>query len=62
MCKLNTIYPYGLNSVFNYNNFNNVGIFCVYIKFNLTKNNYYYKRGCRGKIRNNKTFFYCSFS
>ena len=22
---------------------------CVYSKFNLTKNNYNYKRGCRGK-------------
>ena len=45
MCKLNTIYWYGLTSVFNGNNFYNVD--CVYSKFNLTKNNY--KRGCRGK-------------
>ena len=55
MCKLNTIHPYGLNFVFNGNNFNNVDNVCVYSKFNLTKNNYNYKRGCRGKKRNNKT-------
>ena len=49
MCKLNTIYPYGLNSVFNSNNFNNVDNVCVHSKFNLIKNNYNYKKGCRGK-------------
>ena len=55
MCKLNTIYPYCLNSIFNGNNFNNVDNVCVYSKFSLTKNNYNYKRGCRGKKSKNKT-------
>ena len=40
MCKLNTIHPYGLNFVFNGNNFSNVDNVCVNSKFNLTKNNY----------------------
>ena len=46
MCKLNTIYPYRLNTVFKGNNFNNVENVCVHSKFNLAKINY--KRGCRG--------------
>ena len=37
MRKLNTIYPYGLNSVFNSNDFNNIENACVYRKLNLTK-------------------------
>ena len=40
---------YGINSVSNGNNFNNVENVCVYSKFNLAKVNYNYKRGCRGK-------------
>ena len=49
MRKLNTIYPHVLNSVFNGNDFNNVDNVCVYSKLNLTKINYNYKKGCRGK-------------
>ena len=49
MCELNTIYQSRLNSVFNGNNFKKFDKVCVYSKFNLTKNNYNYKRGCRGK-------------
>ena len=49
MCKLTTIYPHDLNSVFNGNNFNNVDNVCVYSKFNLTQKNHNYKRGYRNK-------------
>ena len=49
MCKLNTIYPDGLHSVFSRNNFNNFEDVCAYSKFNLAKVNYNYKRGSRGK-------------
>ena len=35
MCKLNTIYPYGLNSTFDESKLNNIEDNCVYSKFNL---------------------------
>ena len=42
MCKLNAVYPYGLKSVFNDSNFNNVDNVCAYSKFNLAKVDYKY--------------------
>ena len=49
MWKLNTIFPYALNSAFNGNNFSNVKNAFVYSKFNLPKINYYYKKSAEVK-------------